>query len=81
MRRKLPNQTKPNQSVVTKMNLLVLNEEENELIEQGDETEAAKPNQPLLSWPNLLVLDDEEHELIEQGDEMEATRQNQTNVL
>ncbi len=43
--------------MVTKISLLVLDEEEHELIEQGDETEATKSNQRVVDKMNLLVLD------------------------
>ena len=65
MRRKLP--TKPNQPVVTKINLLVFDDVEHELKEQGDEMEATnrtKLNQRVVTEINLLVLDDVEHELV-----------------
>jgi hypothetical protein len=45
-------------------NLLVLDDVEHKLIEQGDETEATKPNQCVVTKINLLVLDDAEHELV-----------------
>jgi hypothetical protein len=46
MRWKPPNQTKPNQLVVAKINLLVLNDVEHELVvEEADEMEATKPYQ------------------------------------
>ncbi len=65
MRWKLPDQTKPNQRVVTKINLLVLDDAEHELIvEEADEAEATKPNQCVVTKINPLVLDDVEHELV-----------------
>jgi hypothetical protein len=46
MRRKLPNQTKPNQCVVTRINLPVLDDVEHELVvEEADEKAATKPKQ------------------------------------
>ncbi len=50
----------------SQINLLVLDDVEHGLIEQGDETEAAKSkklvvtksNQPVFTKPNLLVLND-----------------------
>ncbi len=56
MRWKLPKRA--NQPVVTKINLLVLDDVEHELIMQGNETEATEPNQPVVAKISQLELDD-----------------------
>ncbi len=57
MRLKLPNQTEPACCVVTKINLLVLDDVEHELlVQQADEMEATKPNQTYVQQPNPTYL-------------------------
>ncbi len=53
MRLKLQNQTKAKCGI--KPNILVLDDVEHELIEQGDETEATKANQTKVWYPKKLA--------------------------